>query len=49
MDEPEFEERKQTEIADGLQCWTEGTEYGRAGKYISAVNGSRHSCTGPSN
>jgi addiction module HigA family antidote len=29
MDEPEFEERKQTEIADNLRCWTEGTEYGR--------------------
>ena len=32
MDEPEFEERKQTEVADGLRCWTEGTEYGRGGK-----------------
>ncbi len=29
MDELEFEERKQTEIADGLWCWTVGTEYVR--------------------
>ncbi len=35
MDEPEFEARKQTEVADGLRCWTDGTEYGRRKIFFS--------------
>jgi hypothetical protein len=35
MDEPEFEKRKQTEVADGLRCWTEGTEYRRVKIFCS--------------
>jgi len=42
MDEPEFEARKQAEVADGLRCWTEGTEYGRRKIFFSG--GFRHSC-----
>ncbi len=35
MDEPDFEERKQTEVADCLRYWTEGTEYGRRKMFFS--------------